>query len=342
MNATSNLGTSDDSEIGNVKAIDILLCFVACLLTVFVCTGNILTIFAIIYTPSLRTLANIYVVSLAAADFVVGLTFILLALFLVPTTRVTIFFRFINVCVLMYGSTIGMTAVSAIHMMMISVDRYLYISRPYFYQRAISSKVVIGCVCSAWTFGIFYSILPHFIHKPYPSTPICDVTQLMPIQYLFYATASLYWTLVVVIVVMYSLILHTALKHRKAIHSAGSNGSQNGGEKLRFWERRVFRKSTVKSIKFFLTVFGVFFICLTPILICMGVDYFINIPPDIYRMCNLLALTNSGMNFIIYGVLNREFRYAFFKMLRLKPSAQGSQNPVFSNAQSIDYTATHF
>lgn len=231
MNASSNTEADDEAEIGRIQFVDIILCVAACLLCVFVCTGNVMTILAIVNTPTLRTLANIYVASLAVADFIVGLTFILLALFSVPTTRIRIFYRFINVCVLMYGLSIGMTSVSAIHMTIISVDRYLYIAHPYFYQRVVTIRVVTGSMGFAWTFGSIYTLLPQFIHRPYPNPPVCDVTKLMPIGYIFYATAAIYWALVGVIVVMYSLILQTALRQGKAIHSAGSNGSHDGGEK---------------------------------------------------------------------------------------------------------------
>jgi hypothetical protein len=192
MSTPNTTAPENEKELDENTALDVLLCTVACLLLVFVCTGNALTIAAILQTPSLRTLANTYVASLAVADFVVGLTLVLLALFLLPTTRIHLFYRFINLCVLMQGFMIGMSAVSAIHMAIISVDRYLYISHPYFYQRVVNIIIMMTCVGGAWTFGIVYSLLPQLIYNPYGDIPLCDVTEVLPIEYLFYSTSSIY------------------------------------------------------------------------------------------------------------------------------------------------------
>ncbi|GFR73399.1 D(2) dopamine receptor [Elysia marginata] len=70
-------------------------------------------------------------------------------------------------------------------------------------------------------------------------------------------------------------------------------------------------KGTMKSIKFFLTVFGVFLVCGTPTVVVMGLDYHYSVPSTVYRFLTIIAVSNSGMNFIIYAAMNRQFRHAF-------------------------------
>ena len=72
-------------------------------------------------------------------------------------------------------------------------------------------------------------------------------------------------------------------------------------------------KATMKSIKFFLTVFGCFFCCITPMVIVLAVDIYIKVAGALYRFLNVVALLNSGMNFIIYSAMNKQFRAAFLK-----------------------------
>ncbi|CAL1547237.1 unnamed protein product, partial [Lymnaea stagnalis] len=301
-NCYKNSTTQNCTELSLVTLVDVSLFIFACLLAAFICAGNALAICAIWKTPSLRTLPNMYVASLAFADFVVGLGCVLLALFLLPPTRVALFFRYINLCVLMQGLNLGMTAVSVCHMALISVDRFLYITRPYLYDRVLKPRRAVVVLAAIWLFGVVYSFLPQFIYKPYGPQPLCDVTLVLPIGYLFYSSSSIYFSLVVVIMAMYSVILHTAFRQQKAITAITHNIAGINGE--------LFVRTSLRSVKFFIIVFGVFFICLTPVVCCMAVDYYVNVPGDIYRLLNLLALTNSGMNFVIFAVLKKQFRWA--------------------------------
>lgn len=204
-------------DLNSVTLIDVLLFMFACLLAAFICIGNITAVLAIWHTPSLRSLPNLYVASLACADFIVGLGCILLALFLLPPTRSRLFFRYIHLCVLMQGLNLGMCAVSVLHMTLISVDRFLYIARPYFYERVVKLRPAVVAICAIWTFGVVYSLLPQFIHRPYGDQPVCDVTMVLPIGYLFYSSCTIYFSLVLLIVMMYSFILRTAVVQQRAI-----------------------------------------------------------------------------------------------------------------------------
>ncbi|KAK3732500.1 hypothetical protein RRG08_030700 [Elysia crispata] len=69
----------------------------------------------------------------------------------------------------------------------------------------------------------------------------------------------------------------------------------------------------MKSIKFFLTVFGVFLACGTPTVVVIGLDYYADVPDQLYRFMNLITMSNSGMNFLIYAAMNKQFRQAFLR-----------------------------
>lgn len=309
MNTTSS--GNRNSESTEITTVDACLFVLALLLSFFICTVNIVTILLLWRTETLRTLANLYLASLAAADLVVGLGLVPMALFLLPPTRVSLFNRYSNLCVLMSGLNLGMAGNSVIHMAFVSVDRYLFISRPYTYQRVMNVRVVVINVTSAWVIGVSYTFLPQFIHQSFTDGVKCDVTELLPMWYLAYGAWGFYFTSVAVILIMYSLILRTAFKQRKSIQSVAPFGAQANGN-----SRGTISKSTLKSLKFFVTVFGIFFLCMTPIVISLGVDYYVNVPVTLYRILVMLALTNSGMNFVIFTVQNGQFRRAVFKFFR--------------------------
>ena len=113
--------------------------------------------------------------------------------------------------------------------------RYLYIIKPYFYQRVINFRVVAIFLAIAWGFGLIISFLPQFIAKPYGEVPLCDITQRQPIWYTFYTCTVLFGVLCVVNVIMYSIILNAAAKQRKAVRANVPISHQNGkgqGEKF--------------------------------------------------------------------------------------------------------------
>ncbi|KAH9503376.1 hypothetical protein Btru_072868 [Bulinus truncatus] len=223
----------------------------------------------------------------------------------------------------MQGLNLGMCAVSVLHMTLISVDRFLYITQPYLYVRVVKLKPAVIALGAIWSFGFMYSLLPHFIYNTYTEPPVCDVTLVLPIGYLFYSSCTIYFSLVLVIVVMYSFILRTAYVQQKSVDAA--TVYPDGDKEKKFFTR----KSAWKSVKFFIVVFGVFFVCLTPVVACLGIDYYYTVPGKLYRFLHLVAIMNSGMNFIIFAVLKKQFRQTFLKLLGLRVCLKtGSESQV--------------
>ncbi|XP_059153309.1 adenosine receptor A3-like [Physella acuta] len=310
MNSSINSSAISTTET-YVTELDVVIFSLAMMLSFFICTVNILTILVIWRTPQLRTFANVYVTSLALADFLIGLELAFTSFFFLPSTRVDIFYKHIRACLMMNGFNIGMTGVSIIHMAIVAVDRYIYITKPYFYERAITKRVVVFFILLAWIVGLTYSILPQFYHNNYGEIPVCHVTEIFPIWHLFYGSWSLYFITSTVILIMYLLILRAAVKQRKAIHAFGPTGIPSNSQ-----INNGFSRHAMKTLKFFFTVFGAFFVCLTPCVVVLGVDFYVTVPAMLYRVLSVLAFTNSGMNFIIFTAQNRCFRHALLKMLR--------------------------
>ncbi|XP_005095465.1 5-hydroxytryptamine receptor 4-like [Aplysia californica] len=316
--------SSVSSESLKVTLVDIGLCTFSALLSIFIIGSNVITILAICKTASLRSITNAYVASLAVTDIIVGFDLILAALFMLPNLRAELFYKSIHACVLMQVIGVAMPVLSAIHMTFIAVERYMYICKPYLYPRVVTNRFVSCTLSIAWTFGLFYAILLQFTHVPYGEIPLCDITKTLRIECLFYPLSAMYFPVVSIIVVMYILILRVALRQTKAICStvpsvAGAISQQGNtgiGDQHKNSKNNASRRATLKSVKFFLTVFGVFFVCATPTVVVVGLDFYTTVPPSLYRLFNVITFMNSGMNFIIYAVQNQQFRAAF---LRLAP-----------------------
>ncbi|BFZ25139.1 hypothetical protein BsWGS_28178 [Bradybaena similaris] len=393
MNNSNNLSTTNDAavNINDVSVDDITLVIVALILSISIISVNFITIIVIKKIRRLQTVSNMYIVSLAAADLVVGLGLLPLSVFYIPSIRRDYYDRNVNFCVFVFGINLGMAVVSTLHMALIATDRYLYIVWPYLYQKYVQRKLVFGILACTWIFGLFYSLLPQFIHQDASKVSKCDITIIMPKSFIFYSNVSIYIMCSIIDVAMYSQILVIASRQRRVIRcksqsvdgyntdgslsdtstdvaqctisticfnrlTAAPNQSLHLSNTDRFQQetathndqntdsnntsepsyeqniqanplKRVSRTSLMsariknrsrrlKSVRFFMIVFGVYFICLTPTVVCMGIDYYTPIPRIIYNLFNLLALLNSGMNFIIFFALNSRFRSSVLKVCR--------------------------
>ncbi|RUS87549.1 hypothetical protein EGW08_004725 [Elysia chlorotica] len=180
--------------------------------------------------------------------------------------------------------------------------------RPYLYQRVITVRVIAVFLSIAWVIGLALSLLPQVTARPYGPVPVCDITQSQPVWYTFYTCTVLFAALCLVNVLVYSVILHAAGRQRVAVRSsvpAAHHAAKGKSSNI--------NRGTMKSLKFFLTVFGVFLVCGTPTVVVMGLDYYSRVSSDVYRFLNLIAVANSGMNFIIYAAMNKQFRQAFLR-----------------------------
>ncbi|KAH9523313.1 hypothetical protein Btru_066364 [Bulinus truncatus] len=308
----------ETTEVTLTDAVIVILCFVFSFL---ICIVNIFTILVVWRTTLLRTYAFTYVVSLAVADFIVGLQFLPLALFFLPPTRVRLFNYNIHMCLLMNGLTVGMTSVSLLHMGIISIDRYFYIVRPYFYEKAVNSRLVTTLIVLSWTMGVFLLVLPQLIHKDVVSVPSCDLTLLVPVWHLFYGVWILYFSVTLLILLMYVLIFLAAVKQRRAVNVISTSIEPTAGS----YNSQTFNRDRRRSFRFFLTLFGVFFMCLTPVVVVMGLDYYLDVPVILYRFFVVLAMSNSGMNFVIFALQNKVFRVSLLRMLKWENCIRDSE-----------------
>ncbi|KAK3776470.1 hypothetical protein RRG08_023822 [Elysia crispata] len=138
--------------------------FVACFGVALICE-NILLITIIARTRSLHTNTNILVASLAVTDVLMGFQ-----CFMYGMTGLNVGFRFwlakgkLDILHIydsvMLGVNCSLVAVSLLHVSLLAVDRYLYISWPFRYTRQVTRNRVLAVAAGIWTLGLTYMFLP--------------------------------------------------------------------------------------------------------------------------------------------------------------------------------------
>ncbi|KAK6169097.1 hypothetical protein SNE40_020215 [Patella caerulea] len=274
------------------------------LMGIFICGGNILTIVAVWRTRVLRTIPNMFVVSLAVADLMVG-AFVVPIQFLsfIPTLSKEIRENKYD-CLFHFMLTYSSVWLSVFFMMVIAFDRVLYIGYPFIYQTMVTvhmAKIIIfsGCVLSLG-FGIF-----PLLAYSWDECSACALFGIMRVDYQLYGNFVSFGIVCFLTSICYGYIFKIARQHR----------------------RRFFRDKTsqvmsqiehdIKLIKIYFLVFGIFFLSWSPNMLVIIVDRFTRypIPQCIIHLALLLGLLNSGMNFLVYSIRNEDFRKAFKKML---------------------------
>uniref|UniRef100_UPI001CD8887A trace amine-associated receptor 13c-like n=1 Tax=Solea senegalensis TaxID=28829 RepID=UPI001CD8887A len=122
-------------------------------ITILTVILNLLVIISISHFKQLHTTTNLLLLSLAVADFLVGL----LQMPLLLLQNQGCWFLGDVMCVVYYCLGFLVVSVSVGSMVLISVDRYIAICNPMFYTTRVTLTRVKLCVCLCWIFSSVHS-----------------------------------------------------------------------------------------------------------------------------------------------------------------------------------------
>lgn len=292
--------------------------------------GNALVIAAVCMFPRLRRMTNFFIVSLAVSDLLVGLMHLPLR---IDSTVRNMWCQPMGVCAYWVVIDAIFSAASICNLAVISVDRYLAITRPFDYQELMSKCRATAVIAFVWIYASLWGLLglfdwetgryPISIDKP---PGLCKNKN--PVYYTTTACFSFFLPLLITIV-MYMFVFRVALKQAKAM------AKMDPGKKSR---RHMVRE--MKATKTLAIVIGVFTVSWLPFFTMLVLAFWcpICVKPllDIRALgqaihiifVSFLPPINSCVNPIIYSVFNSEFRSAFQRMLSLKRFRQSHYSTV--------------
>ncbi|XP_071627969.1 octopamine receptor in mushroom bodies isoform X2 [Temnothorax longispinosus] len=130
------------SSLWNVIALIVLA-----IVDVMVVVGNVLVILAVYCTSKLRNVTNIFIVSLAVADLLVGVAVLPFS----ATWEVYKVWIYGNIwCSMWLAVDVWMCTASILNLCAISLDRYLAVTRPVSYPQLMSTKRARLLVATVW------------------------------------------------------------------------------------------------------------------------------------------------------------------------------------------------
>ncbi|KAK7491147.1 hypothetical protein BaRGS_00017584 [Batillaria attramentaria] len=269
-------------------------------LAIFVLFGNSLTIAAVTTTHALQTQANMYIVSLAAADMFAGVYLLLDAIWVLPVSG-KIFDENKSVCLMKYVVLYLCLSASMLTMICISIDKLLFLGAPFLHRRVVTGEKTLVVIILSWIVSAFYGSVVCYENQ-FEYGQGCQMHQVLTDTFIFYGNTTPVALAVVVIAGCYLEIVRIVAKQRRKIQALNQPSEHD-------------RDSYKKSVKLFLTVLGVFVLCWSPFVVQGFIMYIFEENHDYHRAFLLLALLNCGLNFFIYAWKNKDFKTAFRRIL---------------------------
>ncbi|XP_072021943.1 histamine H2 receptor-like [Amphiura filiformis] len=322
----------NDVDTRSTAAIVIQAIYV-CIIILLSSAGNLLVLLAIYRNKNLQNKTSIFVANLAIADFTNG--FVAMPLVLVCT--ITYKWPFTEaMCSFLAFLIILLCTVSMGTLGAIAHDRYNAIVHPLKYHNRMSKSKIYFFVCWIWIQSMIISVCPLLGWSEYiyiRNEYLCTANWGYEISYTITLSVICFLVPFIVMVYSYVRIFIVARRHSRQITALTAflqchqnNHRDTTSERNNNPRSSLFRGSTkrhfkkdAKSAFMLLVVIGAFVACWVPHGVTMYsfiIDSMDDDLPDfVYTTTTLLAMSNSMLNPILYGLLNRPYRRAFKKIL---------------------------
>ncbi|XP_006823064.1 adenosine receptor A2a-like [Saccoglossus kowalevskii] len=264
--------------------------------------GNGLVMWVIFKYKRMQTITNLFILSLAVADFLVGL---LAIPFAIMTSR-GIPSNFQG-CLFMLSFLLWLCTSSTYSLIGVSVDRYLAIAHSLRYHTIMTTKSAVVMITISWLVAGIIGTLPLMgWNKGRPSEPQCLFMEVIHMEYMFFNFIFAILVPLVVMLVIYGSIYHAAKKQIRSIAALEVGLPQTNSR------RRT--KKELKAVKSLAVIFIVFMVCWFPIYILNTIFLFCptgcDVPLELLLFAILLSHSNSAVNPFLYG-FGRDFRTAY-------------------------------
>ncbi|XGW22603.1 hypothetical protein V3C99_005095 [Haemonchus contortus] len=334
-----------------LKPLKALLALIVLVIIVVTIVGNALVCLAVVLVRKLKHPANFLIVSLAIADFLVGLL-------VMPLASVDLLFSKWplgrSMCKLWTTADLTLCTASIVSLCAISVDRYLIITRPLRYAAARTTTRMLFYIAVVWIIAAIVSLSSHIISNlldsETPENQICQVIQ--HFAYQIYATIISFYGPTVIMLVLYVQIWRAAKRiarndHDQTIH-IHSGLDKNGNDRIKLFsgsekssqivkneQRRYLHRPSAffhavkvplirhddrnecKARKTLGVIMSVYIICWLPFfsLALLKSCLHLQVPYWLDVVTLWLGYSNSTLNPAIYCKYNKDFRVPFREML---------------------------
>lgn len=268
---------------------------------------NVAVVSTICSSNRLRTATNATIVSLAASDLAYSIQSIV-------STAIAVNVHENQRCdylskIFIFTRNLGASA-TYLNLLLISIERWLFIARPFVHQRVISPKLILRSLILVWTAASLVNIDIFILNT--------DLIFLVERTKLCIVFPCLH---VVLSIILCGIYVHLSVIVRRQIHATSTSNIHpsdwlrklTGCTQAQMKIRSLIDAFT--SIRLLVVVFGAFFLLMTPgfIFYIYEIYYEGNPRMDFYNITKELSYLHCCCNFFVVARHDATFRRALFR-----------------------------
>lgn len=311
--------------------------------------GNLLVCIAVAMNKKLRSVSNMFIVSLSLADLLVG------TIVMIPAAISEIFQEWIlaeSFCSVWAGFDVMLSSASILNVCLISLDRYIAIMSPLRYKVLMTYKRAFGMLAVAWGIAVVASFIPlqTGLHNPdLPSltnlTLLSDVPVCLFIPSLIYVLIAS--TVTILLPITIALILYYRVSKeakRQACFVGVLIAPSNMLLGAKIANKHIREPFTRKATVTLGIIVGAYVVTWTPFLVTNIIDAACRcVPPKLFGSFVWLGWCNSLINPIIYPFFMRDFRKVylttFYQICPCKTLKKVKKDKIFYRESEITRTS---
>ncbi|XP_068671619.1 melanopsin-like [Montipora foliosa] len=329
-NVTSqDLFSSNETTVSSNAEVWLSVAFL-CIVDCGMIAGNLLVLTVVWRTLHLHEPNYFFLCSLSVADLLVGMIYCPLLIVSAikqswPFGDAVCHFHAVVICISLNASLLNLCV--------ISIDRYLYITRPLRYPEIVTTKKTILTIVFLWFHSIFWAIAPLFGWGEYTyeeSTATCKPNWSGQGQtnrtYALGLALFCFLFPVLVMVGAYTMIFIAARKQLQNVAAIGGEMTKSH-----------------KAAKTVFLIIGLFFFCWSVYTVVSLWKLFASVsdlPARLVRIGLYLAVSNSCVNFYVYAIRDKVFQKGLLRILvprrRYKADNWNRSNPP--STLELDFT----
>lgn len=322
----NNSTPSGDLEVCEESTKPLFILYTVFLVLIMLATifGNLLVISAVYLYHRLRRMTNFFIISLAVSDLCVALGHLPLRIDNSVHNNHWCFDKEegdFTTCAYWVVMDTVFSSASMCNLVIISIDRFLAITKPFEYQSRMTKRVGFSLIAFVWVYAMLWGVLS-LVNWEGGSQSNIKVRKMgarscAKNDKIYYTTAMAvaFFLPLLIVIVTYSCVFRVAFTQAKAVASLDPNKGK----------RRILRE--LKATKTISVVIGVFIVCWLPAFILIVMSSWCSVCFESFQksptlaqvvtipFISVLPVMNSSLNPLIYTVFNKEFRAAFSRML---------------------------